>query len=95
MISGPAVLKLDYDGKIHTYTSISHLDVAYGRDRYLLMVNSANSPVTTLVSGLPSTEILKEDLLGDGGVAEMSVGEFKVSIPGLDVKCFRFRKLTR
>lgn len=90
VINGPAVLKLDYDKEIHTYSSVSHLDVAYEGTRYLFMANSANSPITALVKGLPLEEILKEDVLGNGETKGVSGGEFSVSIPGLGVKCFHF-----
>lgn len=89
--SGPAVLKLDYDKKVHTYPSISHLDTAYKKNRYLFMVNSANSAVSAVVSGLPTSKIFRQDVFKDSAFVETRDGTFKVDLPALGVKCFRFK----
>lgn len=93
--SGPATLELDYDRKIHTYPSISHLDAAYEAERYLFMVNSADVPVDAVISGLPDAKVLRQDLFGDCTFVDTVEGTFKVSFEQFEVKCFRFVPVSR
>ncbi|MBI3920483.1 MAG: hypothetical protein HY318_03605, partial [Armatimonadetes bacterium] len=72
-------------GKPISYPSITHLDVAYRKARYLFAVNSASQPVKVRVEGLPEGSITMRDLFG-GRTTELSQGEFETSFEPLEVK---------
>lgn len=88
--SGPPTLQFEYHKQKASYPSVSHLDVAYGTDRYLFLVNSANVPVHVRVGGLPVAGILAEDVLAGGAPRDVAGGKLDVALPMLGVKCFRF-----
>ena len=94
MTDGPDHLVLEDSfganlGRPLIYPSISWLDVAYGKDRYLFAVSGANEPVAATVKGLPAAEVAIEPLLQDGQPRQIGQGEFSVSFAPLEVKGWR------
>lgn len=92
ILSGPATVKLNlkYPDRELTYPSVSFLDIAYGTDRYLFVVNSANDPVTINIDGLPTDTILKKDIFKGGDFTKLSTGSFEITLQPLQVKGFLF-----
>jgi len=91
--SGPKELRMEFHKATAKYPSMSHLDMAYGPDRYLFMVNSANDPVTVSVQGLPVEAIRMEDLAA-GSAQTLRGGKLEMTLPRLGVKCLRFGPMT-
>lgn len=87
--SGPSTLSLSYQDDQKTYSSVNFANIAYGRGRYLFLVNSANVPVSVSVSGLPAAKILKRDVFNNGVFEELIGGTFNLNFAPLEVKCFR------
>ncbi len=90
IISGPAVLKLDYDKKVHTYQSVNYYNAAYKNKRYLFLVNSSNSPVTVMLSNLPTSGINCRNILEKNNILNIQKGSCKTTLPALGVKCLVF-----
>ena len=92
LISGPKTLPVQYLTFNPLYPPVAYLDIAYGTDRYLFLVNSANEPVKVKVSGLPNSKIYRQDILNDGKRTKTTGGEFEVEFGALGVKGFKFTK---
>ena len=50
--------------KTINYPSIGFANIAHARGRYLFMVNSAEKPVTAVVSGMPENTVVKDAVTG-------------------------------
>jgi len=87
IVSGPAQLKLVYQKTTNSYPPVTWLNVTHAGADYLLMVNSAECPVTAAFSGLPA--LGREDLFS-GGISPTPDGMFSITLPALAVKAFRF-----
>jgi hypothetical protein len=94
--TGPSTVTMqDFGGATVYYNSVSSLSAAHGTnsigsDRYLFLVNSANSPVTVRVSGLPTAKILRQDIFNSTDLIETTGGSFSLDLAALEVKCFKF-----
>jgi hypothetical protein len=84
--AGPAQLKLAYQGT-NSYSSVAWLYAAYRGADYLLLVNSAEQPVSVALNGLPATQ--REDLF-TRAVALTPEGSFALTLPPMAVKAIRF-----
>jgi len=87
--SGPSTLSFYYNGTKGPYPSVNFANIAYGRGRFLFLVNSANVPVSVHVYGLPAAKILKRDIFNSDTFEELTGGTFNLSFAPLEVKCFR------
>ena len=66
---------------------------ACDRRRYVLVVNSAEEPVSGMVRGLPyGSDVMVKELWSElpGWIAPE--GEFEVELPPLGVRCFEIRR---
>jgi len=72
--------------------AISYLDLVYGKDRFLLLVNSAPQPVTLMVGGMPYAAVNAESLFDDDPLVEVAEGEFELDLQPLEVKVYRMRR---
>ncbi len=94
VVDGPKTLPLKLkDDKTITYSSVSFLDIAYGKERYLFVVNSANEPVRIVVDNLPHVEIVAKNLF-NGHKFLVNEGNFEVKLNPLGVKGFAFKLQT-
>ncbi len=94
MLAGPARLELMGKGehsedRLGEYPSVSFLDAAYRRDRYLLLVNSANEPVRVAIEGMPRERLRMEDLIGASDGMAVDGGRFELTLEPLGVRAFR------
>lgn len=71
------------------YPSVTHLDVAYGNHRYLLLVNSANEPVRVMAGGFPYAAVRAESLLDGREAFDVGEGEFETELAPLEVQFYR------
>ena len=94
VLAGPATVTTSHDEPVE-YPSVAFLDVAYGRQRYLFVANSANRPVRALVEGLPPVPIGIEDLFQPDRKTIADEGKFELSLESLEVRAFRFEKLPK
>ncbi len=95
--SGPAEVKLIYPpGGVKdpiTYPSVSHRNIAYGPERYLFLVNSANEPVTIVVGGMPYASVKAQNLLAKDEPFDIGEGEFVAELSPLEARVYRlFRR---
>ncbi len=95
-VSGPEELELLFpSGGVKEpirYPSVSHLNLAYGNERYLLLVNSANEPVEVAVGALPYASAQAQELFGDKVSFPIGEGEFPVELAPLEVRAYRFSR---
>lgn len=95
-VSGPEELELLFPNgglkEPKRYPSVASLDLAYGNERYLLLVNSANEPVEVAVGGLPYASAQAQQLFGDHEVFPIGEGEFPVELAPLEVRAYRFSR---
>lgn len=93
---GPAEVELLYPSggvkEAIKYPSVSFLDVALGKDRYLFLVNSANEAVEAMVGGMPYNAVKAESLLDDAAAFDVGEGEFEIRLEPLQVKAFRLTR---
>lgn len=96
VLEGPETVSMVYPGaRINEplgYPSVSVLDVAYGEDRYLFLVNSANEPVSAMVGGISYNSARAHALFSDEPSFVIGEGEFEVDLQPLEVKGFRFTR---
>lgn len=96
VIDGPAEVELLYpSGGVRepiSYPSVTHADIAYGDERYLFVVNSANDPVTVAVGGMPYHAVIAEPLFGSEDAFEIAEGEFELPLAPLEVKAYRMTR---
>ena len=91
VVDGPEKVVLNPKSKKPTeYSSVSFLDAAYRKERYLFVANSANQPVRVVVDGLPILQIRVESLF-DADTFIVGERNFEVELDGLEVKAFRFK----
>lgn len=90
VVDGPdtLTLKLGAD-KTVSYPSVSFLDTAYGKNRYLFVANSANEPVGIVVDNVPHVEIVVKNLF-NGHKFLVGEGNFEAKLKPLEVKGFIF-----
>ncbi|HWL51555.1 MAG TPA: hypothetical protein VNQ90_03920 [Chthoniobacteraceae bacterium] len=96
-VSGPQELELVFpSGGLKEpvrYPSVTSLDLAYGNERYLLLVNSANEPVEVAVGGLPYASAQARELFDDDKPAfAVGEGEFPVELAPLEVRAYHFTR---
>jgi hypothetical protein len=90
VVSGPERVALS--GKLAVeYPSVSFLDVAHLRDRYLFLANSANEAVEIKVDGLPASPLQADDVFQTAGPTSVDRGSFQLRLEPLEVRAFRFR----
>ncbi len=94
IVDGPEELEMTLPSGSETtrYPAVMHLDLAYGKDRYLVLVNSALQPVTLMVGGMPYNAVNAEDLLEAGALMPIAEGEFETDLKPLEVKIYRFTR---
>lgn len=96
VVDGPGEIEVLYpEGGVTepmAYRSVSHLDLAYGKDRYLVLVNSALEPVTLMVGGMPYAAVRAESLLDSQPLMDIAEGEFETELQPLEVKIYRFTR---
>ena len=93
VVDGPTELETVLpDGSATRYATVSHRDLAYGKNRYLLLVNSANAPVTVMIGGMPYNAVNAENLLAREGIIPVAEGEFECDLKPLEVKLFRLTR---
>ena len=89
---GQTTLAYDDGNQVSHYDAISSMDVAYEDDRYLFLVNSAETDAEVVVSGLPGDDgYLIHDLFA-GTVFHSHGNEMTVSLENLGVRAFRLTK---
>lgn len=88
--SNPSTLLVSYRGANAAYSSVSFANIAYGTDRYLFLVNSAQTQTTVHISGLPQTKVLKQNVFESSKAKLLDGGQFDIDLMPLDVKCFKF-----
>ncbi|MDD2731631.1 MAG: hypothetical protein PHI53_00325 [Candidatus Pacebacteria bacterium] len=74
------------------YPSVNFLDIAYGNNRYLFLVNSANEPVQTAVRGFPLSQTIIRDIFNKNSIVNSSNGSFNLNLASFEVKAFKFEK---
>ncbi len=75
------------------YPSIHWAEFAYGKERYLFAVNSANEACTAVVSGFPYDAVNVEPLSGKSRTSfPVGEGEFQTTFAPLEVKIYRFTR---
>jgi len=77
-------------GRSLEYPSIAFYNAAYGKDRYLFVVNSANEAVKIRVSGLPPVRVVIQDLFDKSNQTIVESGQFDSSFKPLEVKGWLF-----
>ena len=96
VIEGPAELEMRFpSGGVKepiVYPSVASYDVAYGNDRYLFVVNSANKPVKIAVGGMPYNVMRAESLFEKNPAFDIAEGEFVATLAPLEVKGFRLTR---
>lgn len=96
IVEGPSEVEVLYpEGGVTepmAYRSVSHLDLAYGKDRYLVLVNSALEPVTLMVGGMPYTAVRAESLLKSHPLIDVAEGEFETDLQPLEVRIYRLTR---
>ncbi len=96
IIKGPEHVSMTFPGaKVDTpveYPSLNFLDVAYGNERYLFIVNSANEPVTGMVGGISFASARAHPLFSKEPSFVVGEGEFEVDFQPLEAKGFRFSR---
>lgn len=70
------------------YPSVSHANIAWGKQRYLFLVNSANVPVSVMVGLYPCENTYVREIFGKEKPSLLPKGDFKVYLPPLGVKCY-------
>lgn len=88
-LEGPAQVEVKFRENTVSYPSISFLDVAYGAQRYLFLVNSANEKVRVQVEGVPLQARIA-DAFGKSGAPSLTKGTFTLSLDPLEVRAYRF-----
>ena len=90
---GPQSVKMVYpSGSVREsieYPSVSFLNAAYGSERYVILVNSAEEPVEAMVVGLPYGRVMVADVLEGARPFVAPEGEFPVELAPLGVKVYR------
>ena len=85
IVSGPATT--------HGYPSISMQNIQYGKDRFVVLTNSADSAVQVEVSGFPKNCVKTLDIRT--GKDLPNNGAVSLILQPLDVRLFRFFSVTR
>ncbi len=98
VVEGPQTLELLFPSggvkEPRSYPSVASLDLAYGPDRYLFLVNSANEPVEVMVGGLPYAVAQAESLFHQEASFPVGEGEFQIQLAPLEVRGYRFTRRT-
>ena len=86
---GPARLRLKDDfgdrlGQDLIYPSVNVYNAAIDNERYLILVNSANQPVTVSINNFPKQRLTAESLFDDA-TQEVVDGEMQAQLPPLGV----------
>ncbi len=93
---GPEELELLYpSGGVKEplrYPSISFADLALGKDRYLVLVNSADAPVETSVGGMPYNAVRVESVLDASAPFDVGEGEFELHFEPYEVKILLLKR---
>ena len=89
VIRGPSQVTTARE-KPATFPSVSILDVALGKDRYLFLANSSNKPVRVEVQGLPRTPIVAENLFEPADKRLVRPGRWEPDLEPLEIKALRF-----
>ncbi len=96
IVDGPAEVEVHYpSGGVETpmaYSSVSHLDLAYGKERYLILVNSAMEPVTLMIGGMPYAAVRAESLFESLPPMDIAEGEFETDLQPLEVRIYRMTR---
>jgi len=97
--SGPSIITLDggqnlvfstaTGGTAQFYSSLNYADIAYGKERYLVIVNSADQAVSAVISGLPQDEVLVMDLFDSQTITSITGGSFSADFGPWQVKAYR------
>lgn len=75
-----------------TYPSVNYSDLAYGKDRYLFLVNSSDQAVRIMAGGFPYAAAKAETLFDDRAPFDIAEGEFEITLQPLEVKAYRFTR---
>ncbi len=87
---GQSSINYDDNGTPEVFDAISKLNVAYEDDRYLFLVNSAETQAEVVVAGLPGADgYLIEDLFA-GTLFHSNDNAITVALDNLGVKALRF-----
>lgn len=96
VVEGPQTLEMLFPAggvkEPKVYPSVASLDVAYGPDRYLFLVNSANEPVEIMVGGLPYAVAQAESLFHQEAPFLVGEGEFQIQLAPLEVRGYRLSR---
>ena len=95
VLDGPRHVTMTFHKQTRDYPSVSFLDVAFGRARYLFVVNSANEALRMRIEGLPRTPVAVEDLFTPGSRATVAEGNFEQMLEALEVNAFRLTPARR
>lgn len=73
-----------------TYPSVSFRNLAYGKARWLLVVNSSAKPVQAEISQLPcDSRVTVKNLLDDSPAFSVTSGSFKVDLRGYEAAVYK------
>jgi hypothetical protein len=78
--------------RVETYPAVSHLDVAYGGNRYLFAVNSANAGAIARVTGFPDGVVITDAFSQETAPLIPEDGAIELSFEALEVKGLRFAR---
>jgi hypothetical protein len=92
ILAGPKTISCKplYGAKIE-YSPVNFANIALGKERYLIAVNSANDQTVTVeFSGFPQQAIETLDAFANKSSAAPVKGKLKLTFAPLEVKCFIF-----
>lgn len=94
IVDGPSEIEWEFpEARTKGNTpAVSHLDLVYGKDRFLVLVNSAPEPVTLMVGGMPYAAVNAESLFDKDPPVEVAEGEFELDLQPLEVKIYRMTR---
>ena len=96
VVEGPAEVELFYpEGGVRkplAYHSVSFVDLACGKERFLVLVNSAMEPVTLMIGGMPYAAVRAETLFESHPAMDVAEGEFEAELQPLEVRIYRMTR---
>ena len=97
--SGDATTPLTFRGnpkknrpdRVVQYPSVGLANIAHARGRYLFMVNSAETPVAGIVSGMPENTVVKDAVTGEK-IAVAGKDGIKLEFKSMEVKLLKLER---
>lgn len=90
VVNSPATFTYTHtDNSLHVYPTLNSLNVALGDQRYVVLVNSTESPMDVLVAGLPDSYIADDLFVGTSTPGSSTTVTY--TLDKLGVKVIRYR----